>query len=152
MKAFMILLVLCHTVEINKLLPLPTSSENLQPRNKRKGRTFSDESMRLRQANGDVVYEGASPDETALVVACRRYGVVYKDFINGQHVISYLGEECRYELLQILEFDADRKRMSVVVRYSPDLVVVLVKGKSSFLLLDHWFSPFLGGAFPPSTI
>lgn len=140
LKSFMLLLVLCHTVEINKITPPPTSSENIKAgRNRRKGRSFSDESMRLRHARGEVMYEGASPDETALVVACRRYGVVYRDFKDGYHVIGYLGQEESYEVLQILEFDADRKRMSVVVRYSSDVVAILVKGKTTDFW-SHFFS------------
>ncbi|XP_055342476.1 phospholipid-transporting ATPase IF-like [Paramacrobiotus metropolitanus] len=134
LQRFMLLLVLCHTVEVSQVPLLPTSSENLKGKGRRKGRSFSDESMRLRHAKGEVFYEGASPDETALVLACRRYGVVFKDHKDGHHVVSYLGEESRYEVLRVLEFDADRKRMSVVVRLDEYRVVLLVKGAETAVL------------------
>lgn len=120
MSAFMLLLVLCHTVEINDPSLLSVASEVGQKnKNRRKGRSFSDESMRLRQLKGEVLYEGASPDETALVAACRRYGVVYKAHKDSAYVISYLGHDMTFPVLKVLEFDAERKRMSVVVRH-PD--------------------------------
>lgn len=104
--AFFQLLVLCHTVEINdpSLLPLASSEALVKGRGpRRKGRSFSDESMRLRQLRGEVLYEGASPDETAFVSACRRYGVVFKAHTNTTYTINYLGQEATYEILRVLE-------------------------------------------------
>ena len=118
MSSFILLLVLCHTVAINDPSLLTVASEmGLKNKGRRKGRSFSDESMRLRQLKGEVLYEGASPDETALVSACRRYGVVYQANRDGLYIISYLGSEMSFPILKVLEFDADRKRMSVVVRH-----------------------------------
>jgi hypothetical protein len=66
-----------------------------------------------------IKYEAESPDEAALVVAakfgfffCKRTSTtstVRKDLPEGSYMVNY-------ELLNILEFNSTRKRMSVVIR------------------------------------
>lgn len=101
---------------------------------RRKGRSFSDESVRLRQARGQILYEGASPDEVALVGACRKYGVVYKGRKDGCYVISYLGEDKIFKILRVLDFDATRKRMSIAVTTGNGSVSLFVKGEYGCLM------------------
>jgi len=61
-------------------------------------------------------YNASSPDELALVNAARFFGAVFKkrDEDNNM-VIDYRGTELKYKLLNILEFNSTRKRMSVIV-------------------------------------
>lgn len=65
-------------------------------------------------------YSSPSPDEEALVQAARHLGVEFqsKDPITGQLTLYNRINECEisFKLLHVLEFDADRKRMSVIVR------------------------------------
>ena len=65
-----------------------------------------------------------------------RVGIVFEgDFrdhsvsINPIRFINYLGEMKKYELIRTLEFDSDRKRMSVIVRcFETSRILVLSKG------------------------
>lgn len=61
-----------------------------------------------------LVYQAASPDEEALVGAARELGWVFlsraRDFI----VVSELGVTRRYQLLALLDFTSQRRRMSVL--------------------------------------
>lgn len=60
------------------------------------------------------VYQAASPDEEALVGAARELGWVFlsrtRDFI----VVSELGVTRQYQLLALLDFTSQRRRMSVL--------------------------------------
>lgn len=68
----------------------------------------------------EMVYEAESPDESALVVAAKVFGF----FLIKRTDISLTirerlpeGEkDVEYELLNILEFNSTRKRMSVILR------------------------------------
>ena len=68
--------------------------------------------------DGSIFYQAQSPDEGALVKAARAFGFVFKSRTPESITIfdATLNEEIIYELLQILDFDNVRKRMSVVVR------------------------------------
>ena len=61
----------------------------------------------------------ASPDELALVEGAAKQGFVFQGK-DGDGVISILrkrdNQVLRYELLNTLEFDSTRKRMSVIIR------------------------------------
>ena len=60
------------------------------------------------------VYQAASPDEEALVGAARELGWVFlyrtRDFI----IVSELGVIRQYQLLALLDFTSQRRRMSVL--------------------------------------
>jgi magnesium-transporting ATPase (P-type) len=62
-------------------------------------------------------YNASSPDELALVNAAKFFGVIFKkrDEDNNM-VVSFRGTELKYKLLNILEFNSTRKRMSVVIQ------------------------------------
>lgn len=61
-----------------------------------------------------MCYEAASPDEGALVTAARNFGFVFLSRTQSTITISELGKEVTYERLAILDFNSDRKRMSVI--------------------------------------
>ena len=69
--------------------------------------------------------------------ACRNYGVTFlgekemdqgkifsKIFINQEGT----GRNCLFERLQVLEFDSDRKRMSVIVKEPKGSIRLVTKG------------------------
>ena len=67
-----------------------------------------------------IKYQAESPDEAALVAAGKAFGFF---FHRRNHTSVLVREprgdaevECEYEILNILEFDSTRKRMSVICR------------------------------------
>ncbi len=61
-------------------------------------------------------YKASSPDEEALVKAAASYGAILLKREGAALTMAVCGDVERYEVLLELEFNADRKRMSVVVR------------------------------------
>ena len=47
--------------------------------------------------------------------------------------ISVFGKEEIYKILEVLEFDSDRKRMSIIVKDSNNKIIVYTKGADSIL-------------------
>ncbi|MCO5555633.1 hypothetical protein L7F22_009178 [Adiantum nelumboides] len=89
--------------------------------------------------NDRVQYEAESPDEGAFVVAAREFGF---EFFKRSQTSVYLRElsnatgtmvEREYKLLNLLEFNSTRKRMSVVVRDENNQIFVLCKGADSVI-------------------
>nr|XP_027190290.1 putative phospholipid-transporting ATPase 9 isoform X2 [Cicer arietinum] len=88
---------------------------------------------------GRVLYEAESPDEAAFVIAAREVGFkFYKrtqtslsmkelDPISGNEV------ERTYKLLNVLEFNSSRKRMSVIVKDEEGRILLLCKGADSVM-------------------
>ncbi|CAN1312762.1 Putative phospholipid-transporting ATPase 9 [Linum perenne] len=86
-----------------------------------------------------VSYEAESPDEAAFVIAARELGFeFYKrtqtsisvrelDLVSGDKV------ERVYTLLNVLEFNSTRKRMSVIVRDEDGKLLLLCKGADSVM-------------------
>ncbi|KAG9450028.1 hypothetical protein H6P81_009993 [Aristolochia fimbriata] len=91
------------------------------------------------EESGKVSYEAESPDEAAFVIAAREIGfefykrtqttisLIELDPISGKKV------ERLYKLLDILEFDSTRKRMSVIVRSEEGHLLLLCKGADSVM-------------------
>ncbi|KAJ1685670.1 hypothetical protein LUZ63_017060 [Rhynchospora breviuscula] len=83
----------------------------------------------VQSKTGDITYKSQSQDEDALVnaAACLHMVLVSK---NGSTVgIIYNGQRMLYEVLDILEFTSDRKRMSVVVKdCQTGSILLLTKG------------------------
>ncbi|RKP26375.1 hypothetical protein SYNPS1DRAFT_14278 [Syncephalis pseudoplumigaleata] len=63
-----------------------------------------------------VLYESPSPDESALLYGLREDDGLLVHRSKDTITISVFGEEETYELLRVLDFTSDRKRMSVIVR------------------------------------
>lgn len=61
-----------------------------------------------------LVYQAASPDEEALVLAARNLGYVFLARTQDTITISELGMKRTYKVLAMLDFNSDRKRMSVL--------------------------------------
>ncbi|KAH9837972.1 phospholipid-translocating P-type ATPase [Rhodofomes roseus] len=86
-------------------------------------------------------YKAESPDEAALVAAARDVGFPFVQKSREGIDIEVMGQPERYKLLQMIEFDSTRKRMSVIVRNPQGQIVLYTKGADSViyqrLAADH---------------
>ena len=73
-------------------------------------------------------YKAESPDEAALVAAARDVGFPFVQKTKDAIEIEVMGQSERYTLLQVIEFNSTRKRMSVLVRNPQGQVVMYCKG------------------------
>ncbi|XVF03488.1 hypothetical protein REPUB_Repub04eG0265400 [Reevesia pubescens] len=88
---------------------------------------------------GKVSYEAESPDEAAFLIAARELGFEFHkrtqtsislhelDPVSGKRI------DRLYKLLNVLEFDSSRKRMSVIVRDEEGKLLLLCKGADSVM-------------------
>uniref|UniRef100_A0A670ZTH9 Phospholipid-transporting ATPase n=1 Tax=Pseudonaja textilis TaxID=8673 RepID=A0A670ZTH9_PSETE len=80
-----------------------------------------------------IVYQAASPDEGALVRAAKHLHFVFTGRTPDSVIIESLGQEERYELLNVLEFTSSRKRMSVIVRTPSGKLRLYCKGADTVI-------------------
>jgi magnesium-transporting ATPase (P-type) len=70
----------------------------------------------------------------ALVNAARFFGVKFVDRDEENNIfIDFKGERQKWKLLNLIEFNSTRKRMSVVVKDPKGTIKVLCKGADSIL-------------------
>ncbi|KFQ57851.1 putative phospholipid-transporting ATPase IK, partial [Pelecanus crispus] len=81
-----------------------------------------------------LVYQAASPDEEALVLAARNLGYVFLARTQDTITISELGKRRTYKVLAMLDFNSDRKRMSVLVRDPQGTIRLYTKGADMVIL------------------
>ncbi|XP_059655582.1 putative phospholipid-transporting ATPase 9 [Cornus florida] len=88
---------------------------------------------------GNVSYEAESPDEAAFVIAARELGFEFYErtqasiSLHELDPVSGRRTERSYKLLNVLEFNSSRKRMSVIVRNEEGMLVLLCKGADSVM-------------------
>jgi len=81
-----------------------------------------------------TVYNASSPDELALVNGARHLGFIFESRDDeGNMVCETIDGERRYKLLNVIEFDSTRKRMSVIVKTPEDRILVICKGADSII-------------------
>ncbi|XP_030237938.1 probable phospholipid-transporting ATPase IA isoform X6 [Drosophila navojoa] len=102
-EEFLVLLSVCHTV-------IPEKKED-----------------------GTIIYHAASPDERALVDGARRFGYIFDTRTPEYVEINALGKRMRFEVLNVLEFTSQRKRMSVIVRTPEGKIKLFTKGADSVI-------------------
>lgn len=102
---FMLALALCHTVITEKTPGDPPSIE----------------------------FKAQSPDEAALVATARDCGFTVIGRTNEGIIINVLGEDREYTVLNTLEFNSSRKRMSAIVRVPDGRVFLYCKGADSVI-------------------
>ncbi|CDQ92289.1 unnamed protein product [Oncorhynchus mykiss] len=110
---------LCHTVQISYEQPGDGP-----------GDPFS-------HANGfssQMEYYASSPDEKALVEATKRMGVTFIGSHGETMEIKTFGKPEKFKLLHVLEFDANRRRMSVILQTPTGEKVLFTKGAESAIL------------------
>ncbi|XP_029444476.1 phospholipid-transporting ATPase IA isoform X2 [Rhinatrema bivittatum] len=86
------------------------------------------------ERDGDrIIYQAASPDEGALVRAAKQLQFVFTGRTPDSVIIESLGQEEKYELLNVLEFTSNRKRMSVIVRDAAGKLRLYCKGADTVI-------------------
>lgn len=91
------------------------------------------------QESGKISYEAESPDEAAFVVAARELGFTfYKRTQTGvslRELDPSSGKQVdrSYKILNVLEFNSARKRMSVVVKNEEGKIFLFTKGADSVM-------------------
>lgn len=85
-----------------------------------------------------VKYQCESPDENALVVAAKQFGFFCTDRTPTHLVIEEMQEDgtaavVEYEILAVLEFNSERKRMSVIFRDTGGQIVLYCKGADNVI-------------------
>ena len=106
-REFFTLLALCHTVLTEK-----TNADNPHK----------------------IVYKAQSPDEAALVLAAKDVGFTFLDRVRDIITVNIFGEDRKYELLKIMEFNSFRKRMSIIVKRPEGEIILICKGADSVIL------------------
>ncbi|CAN4124717.1 unnamed protein product [Withania somnifera] len=91
------------------------------------------------EVTGKISYEAESPDEAAFVIAAREVG--FQFFKRTQTNVSVYEldlesgkrTERSYKVLNVLEFNSTRKRMSVIVKDENGKILLLSKGADSIM-------------------
>lgn len=81
----------------------------------------------------DMVYQAASPDEGALVTAARNFGYVFLSRTQDSITIREGDQESTYEMLALLDFNSDRKRMSIILRFPDGRIRLYCKGADTVI-------------------
>eukprot|EP01135_Chromosphaera_perkinsii_P007148 Nk52_evm1s717 gene=Nk52_evmTU1s717 len=82
---------------------------------------------------GTITYNAMSPDEAALVDAAKNFGFTFITRTPQEIEIDCQGHREKYQVLNIIEFDSDRKRMSTILRYPDGSLWILCKGADSIM-------------------
>lgn len=102
---FMLVLALCHTVVTERIPGDPPKIE----------------------------FKAQSPDEAALVATARDCGFTVMGRSNDGIIVNVMGEEREYQVLNILEFNSSRKRMSAILRMPNGKIMLFCKGADSII-------------------
>ncbi|CAF3393486.1 unnamed protein product [Rotaria socialis] len=82
------------------------------------------------EKNDKITYQAQSPDENALVTAARMFGFVFLSRTQSSIKVRFRNKIETYDLLNILDFNNYRKRMSVIVRKRGH-IILYCKGADS---------------------
>ncbi|XP_056417758.1 phospholipid-transporting ATPase IB isoform X2 [Hyla sarda] len=80
-----------------------------------------------------IIYQASSPDEGALVKGARKLGYTFNGRTPDSVIIDAMGTEKSFELLNVLEFSSNRKRMSVIVRTPSGHLRLYCKGADNVI-------------------
>ncbi|KAJ8479625.1 hypothetical protein OPV22_023352 [Ensete ventricosum] len=92
------------------------------------------------EKTGGFTYEAESPDEGAFLIAAREFGFEFckrtqsSVFIRERYSPFEDPLEREFKVLNLLEFNSKRKRMSVIVRDETGQILLLCKGADSIIL------------------
>lgn len=132
-RDFMTLLSVCHTVlaEEKQDAAAEEKKNDVVETGSKPETAATDAPMVTGEQKADspkvLAYKAQSPDEACLVTLAAEMGYIFKgreqnsDGEGSTIVVDAVGTELRYRLMHIIEFDSDRKRMSVIVR-TPSIV------------------------------
>ena len=80
-----------------------------------------------------IEFKAQSPDEAALVATARDCGFTVLGRTNDDLHVNVLGEDRTYRVLNTLEFNSTRKRMSAIVRMPEGNIKLFCKGADSMV-------------------
>jgi phospholipid-translocating ATPase len=80
-----------------------------------------------------IEFKAQSPDEAALVATARDMGFTVLGRTNDDLHVNVLGEDRTYRILNTLEFNSTRKRMSAIVRMPDGKIKLFCKGADSMI-------------------
>ncbi|VDM53665.1 unnamed protein product [Angiostrongylus costaricensis] len=86
------------------------------------------------KVNGKLSYQCSSPDEGALVRGAAAQGFLFHTRQPQKMIIAVLGKDEEFEVLDVIDFTSDRKRMSVVVRDSAGVIKLYTKGADTVIM------------------
>eukprot|EP01080_Neovahlkampfia_damariscottae_P005715 gene5715-9535_t len=81
----------------------------------------------------ELFYDGSSIDEVALVEATRQNGVILKKRNQKSIEIEVFGKIETFEILNIIEFNSDRKKMTVIVKDENEKIICYTKGADNIM-------------------
>lgn len=81
-----------------------------------------------------VVLQASSPDEEALVQGAAYLGYKLLERTTEHIVVEVHGQPLKYLLAATLEFNSDRKRMSIIVQTPDKTMLLMCKGADSIIL------------------
>lgn len=89
--------------------------------------------------NGDIEYQGSSPDEVALVRAAKEMGFIVAQRSSKSVTVSIPRSAGQtdmqvFPILDVIEFDSDRKRMSIILQCPDGRIWLICKGADTVLL------------------
>ena len=88
-----------------------------------------------RLVSPDLTYTASSPDELSLVNAARFFGITFLGRDESDNIeLRFKGKLLSYKLLNLIEFNSTRKRMTTVLRDPEGQIIVMCKGADSVLL------------------
>ncbi|KAJ1564557.1 hypothetical protein HK096_007414, partial [Nowakowskiella sp. JEL0078] len=151
-REFFTLLAVCHTVLVEKdegkIMPEPVRRESfgnilfgkihlLGEKRIKKASVLKPLLVSETQApSGSKIhlqYNAQSPDEAALVNAAKNIGIAFLHRDENHMTINVFGEIRTYIVLHVIEFNSDRKRMSVIIQRPEGEIVLLCKGADSVI-------------------
>lgn len=80
-----------------------------------------------------MLFKAQSPDEAALVATARDMGFTVLGSTSDGIKLNVMGEERHYPILNTIEFNSSRKRMSSIVKMPDGRIVLFCKGADSII-------------------
>ncbi|XP_072294948.1 phospholipid-transporting ATPase VB [Eucyclogobius newberryi] len=91
----------------------------------------------------NLCYEAESPDEAALVHAAKAYGFILLSRTPDSVMVRLpSGAQLRFEVLDTLTFDSNRKRMSVLVRHPISRQYILYTKGADYAIMELLGTPY----------
>lgn len=85
--------------------------------------------------NDKINYRSESPDELALMEACEILKCPLKQRNENKMIVQYQDENVEFDILHLLQFNSDRKRMCVITRkLDNNKIYVFSKGADSAIM------------------
>lgn len=80
-----------------------------------------------------IVFKAQSPDEAALVATARDMGFTVLGVTSDGIKLNVMGKEIHYPILNTIEFNSSRKRMSAIVKFPDGTIRLFCKGADSVI-------------------